>query len=67
MEEEVAAKKGRTRKACGGSQGGEQEEQKREERVEKRVRGLIKGRTLTTSRLLMMGDGHCKKKRKFKG
>jgi len=59
MEEEVAVKKGRTRKACGGSQGGEQEEQKREERVEKGVRGLIKGRTLTTSRLLRMGDGHC--------
>ncbi len=31
----MAAEKGRTRKACGGSQGGEQEEQRRKERVGK--------------------------------
>jgi len=56
MEEEVVAEKGRTRKACGGSQGGKQEEQRRKERVEKGVRGLIKkGRTLTTSNCLGWG------------
>jgi len=52
MEEEVAAEKGRTRKACGGSQGGERFDEEE---------------NINAQQLLRKEDGHCQKKRRFRG